>query len=27
VPSSAIAKTQLIKGGYHLAQLLQAIWQ
>jgi hypothetical protein len=27
VPSSAIAKTQLIKGGYHLAQLLQAIWR
>jgi hypothetical protein len=27
VPSSAIAKTQLTKGGYHLAQLLQAIWQ
>jgi hypothetical protein len=27
VPSSAIAKTQLIKGGYHLAQVLQAIWQ
>jgi hypothetical protein len=26
VPSSALAKTQLIKGGYHLAQLLQAIW-
>jgi hypothetical protein len=26
VPSSAIAKTQLIKGGYHLAGLLQAIW-
>jgi hypothetical protein len=26
VPSSAIAKTQLTKGGYHLAQLLQAIW-
>jgi hypothetical protein len=26
VPSSAIAKTQLIKGGYHLAWLLQAIW-
>lgn len=26
VPSSAIAKTQLIKGGYHLAELLQAIW-
>lgn len=26
VPSSAIAKTQLIKGGYHLAQVLQAIW-
>jgi hypothetical protein len=26
VPSSAIAKTQLIKGGYHLASLLQAIW-
>lgn len=26
VPSSAIAKTQLIKSGYHLAQLLQAIW-
>jgi hypothetical protein len=27
VPSSQIAKEQLIKGGYHLAQLLQAIWQ
>jgi hypothetical protein len=26
VPSSAIAKTQLIKGGYHLAEVLQAIW-
>jgi hypothetical protein len=26
VPSSAIAKTQLIKGGYKLAALLQAIW-
>jgi hypothetical protein len=26
VPSSAIAKEQLIKGGYHLASLLQAIW-
>lgn len=26
VPSSAIAKTQLIKGGYHLADLLKAIW-
>jgi hypothetical protein len=26
VPSSAIAKTQLIKGGYHLADLLRAIW-
>lgn len=26
VPSSALARTQLIKGGYHLAQLLQAIW-
>jgi len=26
VPSSAIAKTQLIKGGYDLAALLQAIW-
>jgi hypothetical protein len=26
VPSSAIAKTQLIKGGYNLASLLQAIW-
>jgi len=26
VPSSAIAKTQLIKGGYHLAQVLQAIF-
>ena len=26
VPSSALAKTQLIKGGYHLAWLLQAIW-
>lgn len=26
VPSSAVAKTQLIKGGYHLAALLQAIW-
>ncbi|QJD99178.1 S1/P1 nuclease [Massilia forsythiae] len=27
VPSSALARTQLIKGGYHLAQVLQAIWQ
>jgi hypothetical protein len=26
VPSSAIAKQQLIKGGYHLAAVLQAIW-
>jgi len=26
VPSSAIAKTQLIKGGYKLAALLQTIW-
>jgi hypothetical protein len=26
VPSSAIAKAQLAKGGYHLAQVLQAIW-
>ena len=26
VPSSDIAKTQLIKGGYHLASLLQRIW-
>jgi hypothetical protein len=26
VPSSELAKTQLIKGGYHLAGLLQAIW-
>jgi len=26
VPSSAIAKTQLIKSGYHLADVLQAIW-
>lgn len=26
VPSSALAKTQLIKGGYRLAELLQAIW-
>jgi hypothetical protein len=26
VPSSALARTQLIKGGYHLAALLQAIW-
>lgn len=26
VPSSAIAKTQLIKGGYQLAAVLQAIW-
>jgi hypothetical protein len=26
VPSSAIAKSQLMKGGYHLAALLQAIW-
>ena len=26
VPSSALAKAQLIKGGYHLAALLQAIW-
>ena len=27
VPSSATAKTQLIKGGYHLAELLEAIWK
>lgn len=27
VPTSAAAKTQLIKGGYHLAELLQAIWK
>jgi hypothetical protein len=26
VPSSALARTQLVKGGYHLAQLLQSIW-
>ena len=26
VPSSALAREQLIKGGYHLAALLQAIW-
>lgn len=26
VPSSALAKTQLIKGGYHLAALLKTIW-
>jgi hypothetical protein len=26
VPSSALARTQLVKGGYHLAALLQAIW-
>jgi hypothetical protein len=26
VPSSALAKEQLIKGGYHLAAILQAIW-
>jgi hypothetical protein len=26
VPSSALARTQLIKGGYHLAAILQAIW-
>lgn len=26
VPSSAIAKNQLIKGGYHLAAVLEAIW-
>ena len=26
VPSSAVAKSQLIKGGYHLASLLQTIW-
>ena len=26
VPSSALAKAQLTKGGYHLAALLQAIW-
>ena len=26
VPSSAVAKDQLIKGGYHLAAVLQAIW-
>jgi len=25
-PSSALAKTQLIKGGFHLAAVLQAIW-
>jgi len=27
VPSSALARTQLVKGGYHLAEVLQAIWQ
>jgi hypothetical protein len=26
VPSSALAKEQLIKGGFHLAAILQAIW-
>jgi len=26
VPSSALARSQLVKGGYHLAWLLQAIW-
>lgn len=26
VPSSALARTQLVKGGYHLAWLLQSIW-
>jgi hypothetical protein len=26
LPSSSIAKEQLIKGGYHLAAILQAIW-
>jgi hypothetical protein len=26
VPSSALAREQLIKGGYHLAALLRAIW-
>ncbi|MES2317401.1 MAG: S1/P1 nuclease [Pseudomonadota bacterium] len=26
VPSSALARTQLVKGGYHLAALLQSIW-
>ena len=26
VPSSALAKQQLIEGGYHLAAVLQAIW-
>lgn len=26
VPSSALARTQLVKGGYHLAQLLQTVW-
>jgi hypothetical protein len=26
VPSSAIAKAQLAKGGYHLAEVLEAIW-
>ena len=26
VPSSELARTQLIKGGYHLASLLKAIW-
>ena len=26
VPSSALARTQLVKGGYHLASLLQTIW-
>jgi hypothetical protein len=26
VPSSALARTQLVKGGYHLASLLKTIW-
>ena len=26
VPSSALAREQLVKGGYHLANVLQAIW-
>ena len=26
VPSSALAKSQMIKGGYHLASLLESIW-
>jgi hypothetical protein len=26
VPSSAIAREQLIKGGYNLAAMLQKIW-